>query len=74
MNEHQAMQVQRFLEVLFGKKLLNCWIEPSDAMVKDGWTVFFNFDNKKDYYIQSVAEMQTPEFWEKLLTKANEAV
>ena len=74
MNEHQATQVRNFLQVLFDEKLLNCWIEPSDSVVSDGWTVFFNFDNKKDYYIQSVAEMQTPEFWEKLLTKANEAV
>lgn len=74
MNEHQATQVRNFLEVLFGKKLLNCWIEPSNAVVSDGWAVFFNFDNKKDYYIQSVVEMQAPEFWEKLLTKANEAV
>lgn len=74
MNEHQATQVRNFLEILFGKKLLNCWIEPSDAMIEDGWTVFFNFDNKRDYYIQSIIQMQFPEFWEKLLTVTNETV
>lgn len=74
MNEYQVVQVRNFLEVLFGNKLLNCWIEPSDSVVSDGWTVFFNFNTKEDCYIQTVAEMQAPDFWEKLLTKANETV
>lgn len=74
MNEDEARQTELFLEVLFGKKLLNCWIEPSDSVVSDGWAVFFNFDNKKDYYIQSIAEMQAPEFWEKLLTVSKNPV
>lgn len=74
MNEYEARKVEKFIEILFGDKLLNLWIEPSDSIISDGWVVFFNFDRKKDYYIQSVAEMRAPEFWEKLLTKANEAV
>lgn len=74
MNEHQATQVRNFLQVLLDDKLLNCWIEPSDSVVNDGWTVFFNFDTKEDCYIQSLVQMQFPEFWEKLLTKANETV
>ena len=74
MNEYQAIQVRNFLEVLFGNKLLNCWIEPSDCRWDNGCTVFFNFNTKEDCYIQTVAEMQFPDFWEKLLTKANEAV
>lgn len=72
MNEHQAMQVRNFLQVLFGEKLLNCWIEPSDF--SHGWAVFFNFNTREDCYIRTVAEMQAPNFWEKLLTKANETV
>lgn len=75
MNEHQATQVRNFLEVFLGRKLLNCWIEPCDEIVIGGCAVCFNFDTISDYsYIQSIAEMQALEFWEKLLTKANEAV
>lgn len=74
MNEHQARTVRDFLETLLRTRLLNCWVEPSDEIVSDGWTVFFNFDNKQDYYIQTVAEMQTPEFWEKLLTVSKNPV
>ena len=74
MNEYQARATREFLEVLLRHNFLNIWIEPSDSIISDGWTVFFNFDNKKDYYIQSVAEMQAPEFWEKLLTTAKGVV
>lgn len=71
MNEYQAESVREFLNVILRNKLMNVWIEPSDSVISDGWTVFFNFDNRKDHYIQSIAEMQTIDFWKKLLTNDN---
>lgn len=74
MNERQARTVRNFLETLLYVRLLNCWVEPSDEIVSDGWVVGVNFGTDKDYYIQTVTEMQTPEFWEKLLTMKKDAV
>lgn len=74
MNERQARTVRNFLETLLYARLLNCWVEPSDEIVSDGWVVGVNFNNDEGFYIRSITEMQAPEFWEKLLTKANEAV
>ena len=74
MNERQARTVRNFLETLLYVRLLNCWVEPSDEIVSDGWVVGVNFNNDEGFYIRTIAEMQAPEFWEKLLTVSKNPV
>lgn len=78
MNEQQARTVRNFLEVLLHVKLLNCWVElwvePSDEIVDGGWAVYLNFNSNDECRIRHIAELQATEFWEKLLTMANEPV
>lgn len=74
MNERQARTVRNFLETLLYARLLNCWVEPSDEIVSDGWVVGVNFNNDEGFYIRTIAEMQSPDFWEKLLTVSKNPV
>ena len=74
MNERQARTVRNFLETLLYARLLNCWVEPSDEIVSDGWVVYLNFNSNDECRIRHIAELQATEFWEKLLTMANEPV